>query len=143
MGNGASDVSILAYDGSRISKVFSAERIATVLLDKRNSRVYRKNLPIWYYGDEYLVYSGIHGDNYALLAVIPGDIGDIDVQIGSRTIQVPRSLVDVPQIHPTTVTMSLRRNTEVVEEELLVQIYSHTGCVDRGKHGRLMHALGG
>lgn len=122
---------ILPYDTSRLSIILSAERIAKSLLRDFTSFVVQKRKPLRYY-NKYLIYGAISADIYVLLVVMPADGGNMDFQTGGQIVAVPRSLVVVPR-HPT--------NTEAVEYELLVQVYSRTGCVHYGKYARIMHAL--
>lgn len=118
-------MSIIAIDTSRLHRILSAEAIAFALGYRDTGSDQRRKLRN--HRDEYLVYGGIFGEDYAILSVIPADGSEESVRVGATPIGLPSRFLD-------GLTMSL-------EDELETDIYRNTCVWGSLKRDRLIMAM--
>lgn len=118
-------MSIIAIDTSRLHRILNAEAIAFALGYRDTGSNQRRKLRN--HRDEYLVYGGIYGEDYAILSVIPADGSEEIVRVGAAAIRLPLRFLN-------GLTMS-------VEDELETEIYRNTGVWSSLNRDRLIMAM--
>jgi hypothetical protein len=129
---GRRNVHIVAFSTAGISTIFDAYKVARALGYPNGGFDNRRKL--WNHRDEFLVYGAVHFENYAILAIFPGDINErrITLQSSSHTVNV---------MVPAVFTSGLERGRET--NELRIQIYQYTGVFDEGRLDMLVRHMGG